>query len=107
MIKRFKENEIDELVNILKSNGVISVPTDTVYGLCSRIDSKDAFEKLIDVKNRPLNKSFPIMCANLEQIKSIAITDERSEKLIHAFMPGPITLILEKRIQLPNSINKK
>ena len=105
MIKRFKENEIDELVNILKNNGVISVPTDTVYGLCSRIDSKDAFKKLIDVKNRPINKSFPIMCANLEQIKSIAITDERSEKLIHAFMPGPITLILKKKDSLNDYIN--
>ena len=39
MIKRYKENEIDKLANILKNDGVISVPTDTVYGVCARINS--------------------------------------------------------------------
>lgn len=105
MIRRYNKNEIDELANILKNDGVISVPTDTVYGLCSRIDSKEAFLKLIEVKNRPLNKSFPIMCADIEQIKSIAILDERIEKLINKFMPGPITLILKKKDNLKDYIN--
>lgn len=45
MIKRYKEDEIEKLVQILKNDGVISVPTDTV-------------------------KAFPVMCANEEQIKS-------------------------------------
>ena len=34
MIKRYKQTQIDELVEILKNDGVISVPTDTVYGIC-------------------------------------------------------------------------
>lgn len=96
MIKRYKENQINELVNILKNDGVISVPTDTVFGLCATINSEKAYNKLIKVKNRSKEKSFPIMCANEQQIKSIAIVDERTEKLIKAFMPGPITLILKK-----------
>ena len=107
MVKRFKQNEIDELASILKNDGVIAVPTDTVYGLCARIDSEKAHNKLIETKNRPVNKLFPIMCANKEQIKSIAKLNNTAEKLIDCFMPGPITLILEKKIQLPNSINKK
>ena len=35
MIKRYKENEINELANLLKNNGIISVPTDTVFGICA------------------------------------------------------------------------
>ena len=96
MIKRYKENEIDKLVNILKNDGVISVPTDTVYGVCARIDSKIAHNKLMAVKERPENKAFPIMCSSLQQIKNIAVVDERAEKIIQAFMPGPITLVLKK-----------
>lgn len=96
-MKRYKQSEIDELANILKQDGVISVPTDTVYGICARINSIEAYNKLISIKNRPSNKSFPVMCADEEQIKSIAIVDEKIEKLIHAFMPGPVTLILNKR----------
>ena len=53
MIRRYKENEVEQLANILKDNGVISVPTDTVYGICARINSKKAHDKLIAVKNRP------------------------------------------------------
>lgn len=105
MIKRYKENEIDELAKILKMDGVISVPTDTVYGLCARINSEKAYNNLLIVKNRPNTKLFPVMCADKEQIKSIAIVDTRIEKLIDELMPGPITLILKKRLELPTYVN--
>ena len=105
MIRRYNENEIDELASILKNDGIISVPTDTVYGICARINSIKAYDKLVNVKKRPASKPFPIMCANLEQIKKIAIVNEKVEKLIKAFMPGPITLILKKKKDLPAYIN--
>lgn len=97
MIKRYKKNEVEELACILKNNGVISVPTDTVFGLCAIMNSKIAYDKLVKVKKRPVEKSFPVMCANEEQIKSIAIVNKIAEKLIKAFMPGPITLVLKKK----------
>ena len=104
-MKIYKETEIDNLVNILKNDGIISVPTDTVYGLCGSINSLKAYKKLVGIKNRPQNKPFPIMCADLEQIKSIAKVDKVSEKIIKAFMPGPITIILEKKQDLPKFVN--
>lgn len=104
MIKRYKKNEIEKLVEILKKDGVISVPTDTVFGICARINSEIARDKLINVKNRPIKKSFPVMCANEEQIKSIAIVNEVAEKLIKSFMPGPITLVLKKNKNLPEYV---
>ena len=105
MIKRYEQNEIDELAKILKNNGVISVPTDTVYGICARIDSQKAHDKLMNIKNRPVTKPFPIMCADEEQIKSIAIVDKKAEKLIRTFMPGPITLVLKKNNKIPDYVS--
>ncbi len=105
MVKRYKQDEIEELAHILKNDGVISVPTDTTYGICARIDSIKAHDRLMTVKNRPVTKSFPIMCADEEQIKSIAIVDNRAEKLIRTFMPGPITLVLKKNNELPNYVS--
>ena len=105
MIKRYKENEIDELAQILKRDGVISVPTDTVYGICARMNSIKAYNNLLSVKNRPSTKLFPVMCADKKQIKSIAIIDERIEKLIDELMPGPITLVLNKRLDIPDYVN--
>ena len=76
MMKRYKQTEIEELAEILKNDGVISVPTDTVYGVCARINSKKAHDNLVKTKNRPITKPFPIMCSDEEQIKSIAVVDE-------------------------------
>lgn len=96
-MKRYKSSDINLIIKVLQDDGVVSVPTDTVYGLCARADSPVAFHKLVDIKNRPTNKNFPIMCSDIEQIKSIAIVDENAEKLITTFMPGPITLVLRKK----------
>ena len=104
MIKRYKPNEIEKMAQILKNDGVISVPTDTVFGICARINSKIAYNKLIKIKKRPINKSFPVMCADEKQIKDIAIVNEVAEKLIKAFMPGPITLVLKKNNILPEYV---
>lgn len=104
MIKGYKENEIEKLVKILNNDGIISVPTDTVFGICARINSEVAHDKLIAIKNRPIKKAFPVMCANKEQIKSIAVVNEVAEKLIKSFMPGPITLVLKKKENLPEYV---
>ena len=104
MIKRYKKNEIEKLVKILKNDGVISVPTDTVFGICARINSERAHDKLITIKNRSIKKSFPVMCANEEQIKNIAIVNDVAKKLIKSFMPGPITLVLKKNKDLPEYV---
>jgi len=104
-MKRYKQNEIAAMAEILKKDGVISVPTDTVYGVCARMDSQQAQENLRDVKHRPAMKAFPVMCSDEAQITEIAEVDARAEKLIHAFLPGPVTLILKKKEGVPDYVN--
>ena len=50
MVKKYKPNEINKLVEILKNDGVIAVPTDTVYGLCANMNSLKARKKLELIK---------------------------------------------------------
>ena len=104
-MKRYNKNQIKELSELLKNNGVISVPTDTVYGICGSINSPEAQTTLKEIKKRPASKLFPIMCADIEQIKKIATVDNKSEKIIKTFMPGPITIVLRKNEKLPEYIN--
>lgn len=104
-MKRYKQSEIKELAAILKNDGVISVPTDTVFGVCARMNSLQAQENLREVKNRPETKAFPVMCSDKEQIKTIAVVDERAEKIIDTFMPGPLTIILKRRDDVPSFVN--
>lgn len=104
MIKRYSKDQIDELAEILKDDGIISVPTDTVYGICGKITSKVAHDKLVKAKNRPENKSFPVMCKDKKQIKEISIVNENAEKLINEFMPGPITIVLKRKPCIPDYV---
>lgn len=104
-MKRYKETETTALAEILKKDGVIAVPTDTVYGVCARMSTREAQEHLRDVKHRPLTKAFPVMCSDEDQIRTIAVVDARAEKLIRAFLPGPMTLILKKKEEVPSYVN--
>lgn len=104
-MKIYNKNDIEELAKILRNDSVISVPTDTVYGVCAKMDSKKAYNKLVSTKNRPINKPFPVMCADEKQIETIAIVDDKAQKLINAFMPGPITLVLRKRQNVPDYVS--
>lgn len=105
MIPRYNETQLDTLVAILNDNGAISVPTDTVFGVCAKASSIQAQEHLRDVKNRPKDKAFPIMCANRSQIEELCVVDDRTKKLIDAFMPGPVTFVLKKKENIPEDIN--
>lgn len=104
MIKRYNNKELDKLAEILKNEGVISIPTDTVYGICASINSKKAYNKMLEIKNRPISKSFPVMCANKEEIAKIANVNKVADIIISSFMPGPITIVLPKKNNLPNYI---
>ncbi len=104
-MKRFEQTEIRELAEILKNDGVISVPTDTVYGLCARMDSVSAREKLRDIKHRPKTKAFPVMCADLRQAEEIAVVDERAKRIMAKLMPGPLTVILKKKDCVPDFVS--
>ncbi|MCI5722993.1 MAG: threonylcarbamoyl-AMP synthase [Erysipelotrichaceae bacterium] len=104
-MRRFREDEFQEAVQVLKNDGVISVPTDTVYGVCAQVSSKQAEENLRNVKNRPATKAFPVMCANLSQIEEIAEVSLKAKTIIQAFMPGPITVILNRKKGVSLSID--
>ncbi|MBR3350455.1 MAG: threonylcarbamoyl-AMP synthase [Solobacterium sp.] len=104
-IRRFDPYETEEMAEILRNDGVISVVTDTVHGVCARMDSKQAQENLREIKHRPKDKAFPVMCCDLKQIEEIAYVSENGRKVIEAFMPGPVTVILKKREEIPSFVN--
>lgn len=83
---------------------VIIFPTDTVYGIGTKIRDLEGIKRIYEIKHRPKEKPLACLCANLEQIKEIAIVDEVSEKLIHKFLPGGFTLILKSKDEINNLI---
>lgn len=96
---------MDNLAAILKNDGAIVVPTDTVYGLAANALSQKAVQKIFKIKGRKQGKPLPIFISSLEMIDKVA--DARSEQakdMIKKVWPGKATLILPARGWLPMEI---
>ena len=106
MLKVTKENYLS-IIKIAQEGGVISFPTETVYGFGVIYSSKDAYDRLISVKRRPPEKPFTMMLADKEDIAKYAYVDERSKVIINRFVPGEITLILKAKEDLPSYVVSK
>ena len=83
----------------IADNELIAFPTDTVYGLGAKVFDSLGQERIMELKNRDCSKRFAVLCANLEQIESIAYVDEKAKKIINKFLPGGLTLILKAKDQ--------
>jgi L-threonylcarbamoyladenylate synthase len=88
-------------------NGVVVIPTDTVYGVSVRYDNADAIEKLYKLKNRGKEKALPILIGALDQLEFVAREiPPAAQRLIQAFWPGGLTIILPKKINLPKNLSE-
>lgn len=86
-----------EPLNVLKNDGVIVLPTETVYGLSVDAQSDQAVARLNRLKGRATVKSYIMVVADLEQAEKHVDFDERARKLAVAFWPGPLTMVLHPK----------
>jgi L-threonylcarbamoyladenylate synthase len=84
-------------ITLLKRNEVVSLPTETVYGLFAAIDSDLGIQKIFSTKKRPFFDPLIVHVSSLEMAKSLT-TDwtPEVEQLAKYFWPGPLTLVLKK-----------
>lgn len=88
------EKLINIVVNILKKDGVICYPTDTVYGIGCDISSQKAIEKIYLLKNFKKNKPLSFICRDIAQISQYAKLSNNAYKIMKELLPGPYTFIL-------------
>lgn len=88
---------IEDAVEILNDDGVIIVPTDTVYGLAVSSKSEVAINKIYSIKSRNFDKRLPIVVDTYERLMNICEIDKETLKKLQPFYPGKITLVLKKK----------
>lgn len=88
---------ISEAAETIKNGDLVAFPTETVYGLGADGFNEEARQKIYKVKGRPSNKPLSLLVSSRKMIEEIAIITPLAEKLIDRFMPGALTLILNKR----------
>ncbi len=74
---------------------LIVMPTDTVYGLAAMLYDEEALKKIYEVKGREQSKQIPLLISAIDQIKGIAIYDEKIEKIMKKFWPGALTIVMD------------
>ena len=89
-----------EIVEHICNGEVVAFPTETVFGLGIIYDNEEAFEKLVEVKQRRPDKPFTLMLSDKSEINNYAITDSKIIRIIEKFMPGEITLLLRPKNNL-------
>lgn len=93
---RYTKMDKDRIINLLMRGEILAFPTDTVFGLACIMDRK-AIAKVYKAKDRDQNKPLPMMCDSLKMIRRVAHVSRKASKVIEAFIPGPLTVILKKK----------
>ena len=87
-----------EACRLLQQGKVVSIPTETVYGLAGDIRNNEAIKKIFQIKKRPLFDPLIVHFYDWDQLYSIAqCSSSIAEKLSDSFHPGPLTLVLPKK----------
>ena len=90
---------------IIVRGGLVGVPTETVYGLAADGLNAAAVEKIYEVKNRPETKPISLLVAGMTQVqKFCADIPVLAHTLAAAFWPGPLTMVLKKRENVPEIV---
>ena len=92
-----KKEDIEQIAKLISDNRVVAFPTETVFGLGVKFGSHQALDALYELKHRDKGKVISMMIAKAEDIERYAYINEAAKKIIDAFMPGMITIILKKR----------
>ena len=85
----------------IKQGGLVSFPTDTVYGLGANVYNAQAVANIFKAKERPLFDPLISHIADIDFLSEYAITDDRAIALAKQFWPGPLTFVLKRKDNNP------
>ncbi|AKU34412.1 L-threonylcarbamoyladenylate synthase [Lacticaseibacillus paracasei] len=94
MSKRYHESDIPEAVAALKRGELVAFPTETVYGLGADATNVTAVGKVYAAKGRPSDNPLIVTVADADMVGQYAAITPLAAKLMEAFWPGPLTIIL-------------
>lgn len=89
---------------IIREGGLVAFPTETVYGLGGDAYDPSAAERIFAAKGRPSDNPLIVHVSRPEDAENFAYTNDTYYRLAEHFMPGPLTVILPKKDNVPNSV---
>lgn len=100
-----EKSVLTEAAEILKNGGLVAFPTETVYGLGANGLDEKACKRIYEAKGRPSDNPLILTIGDLDGLyKIVGKVTENAKKIIDAFWPGPITLVLPKADCVPETV---
>ncbi len=101
-VLEINQSSLKKAGELIRSGEVVAFPTETVYGLGADVFNENAVKKIFEAKNRPMDNPLIVHVASKEDIGKVAREiPSNAQMLIDEFMPGPITIVLPKRNEIP------
>lgn len=92
------------LAAALRRGDIVGVPSETVYGLAADALSAGACARIFEAKGRPTTDPLIVHLASARELERVALANDDALALAAAFWPGPLTLVLPKRPEVPDLV---
>ena len=103
--ENIKKDEIENIAHVINDGGLVVFPTETVYGIGADATNSEAVKKIFLAKGRPQDNPLIVHISNLEMLDKYTYgINSVEKKLIDAFWPGPLTIILKSKNNLSNNV---
>jgi len=101
-VKTVLTRSTTEAAEFIKHGGIVAFPTETVYGLGANLFDQHAIRKIFEAKERPADNPLIAHIGNFDQLpRLVAFISPNAQKLMGAFFPGPLTIVLKKMAAVP------
>ncbi len=101
----YNKSDLLDAAKYIKEGKLVLFPTETVYGIGANGLNDNAVKSIFIAKNRAQDNPLILHISNMEMIEKIAENITKLErKLINDFFPGPLTIILKRKNNVPNSV---
>ena len=95
---------VDQIINMLRSGGVIAYPTDSGYALGCCLGNKSGLDQIRRIRKLDKHHHFTLMMRDLAHVGEYAKLDNASFRLMKKILPGAYTFILEGTKDVPNRL---
>ena len=102
--ERLVAGDIARGAQILHGGGTVASPTETVYGLGANALDAEAVAGIFAAKERPRWDPLIVHVSSRAMLDRVAVVTAQAQKLMEAFWPGPLTLLLERRAGIPDAV---
>lgn len=104
--KKYNKSDLMEAAQYIKNGKLVLFPTETVYGIGANGLDDNSVKKIFVAKKREQDNPLILHISNMNMLDKIAdnLTD-LERKIINAFFPGPLTIILKRKSNVPNSVS--